>query len=255
MALTASRNVDHYVDQELRTLRVKGSTKVYRGAIVGLTSAGYARGLVAGSDVFCGISYEEMDNSAGADGGKAVRVYTVGDFEVAVSGAAQTDVGRPVFASADDTLTLVAAGNSFVGIVQDWVSSGVVIVRIDPQRRLLKTVTHAVENLGAGVDFTARAVHSFEKEGWIVSARITNQSTSATGIDNSNTLVVALAINAGAVASKTYNASVTFPAANAVDSLGTMTNHHANPGDVLTLAVTQGATADAGPFLVEIDYV
>ncbi len=103
MALSANRNLDHYVDLEMRTARVKGSTHVWRNAIVGLTSAGYARGLVAG-DVFAGIAYEEMDNSAGADGAKAVRVYTVGDFEHAVSGAAQTDVGRPVFASADDTI-------------------------------------------------------------------------------------------------------------------------------------------------------
>ena len=62
MALTASRQVDRFVDQELRTFRVKGTTKIYRGAIVGLTSAGFARGLVAG-DVFAGISYEEVDNT------------------------------------------------------------------------------------------------------------------------------------------------------------------------------------------------
>ena len=82
-----------------------------------------------------------------------------------------------------------------------------------------------------------------------------NQATSATGIDNSNTCVIALAINAGAVAGKTYNASVTFPAANTKDSLGTLTNAHAAASDVLTLAVTNGTTADPGPFLVEVDYV
>jgi hypothetical protein len=255
MALTASRNVDRYVDQELRTLRVKGTTKLYRGAIVGLTSAGYARGLVAGSDVFCGISYEEMDNSAGADGAKVVRVYTLGDFEHAVSGAVQGDVGRPVFASADDTLTFVAAGNSYVGIVQDFVSSGVVIVRIDPQRRAVKTVIQLVEDLGAGADIAARAIHGFDADGWIVSARIVNQATTATGIDAGNACVVALAVTAGAVASKTYTNVVIFPAANTQDSLGTITNHHVPKGDVMTLAVTQGATANAGPFLVEVDYV
>jgi len=254
MALTASRNVDRYVDQELRTLRVKGSTKVYRGAIVGLTSAGLARGCVAG-DPFQGLSYEEIDNSAGADSAKAVRVYTVGDFEHAVSGAVQGDVGRPVFASADDTLTFVAAGNSYVGIVQDFVSSGVVIVRIDPQRRAVKTVIQLVEDLGAGADIAARAFHSVDQDSWIVAARITNQATTATGIDASNTCVVALANAAGAVASKTYTNTVVFPAANAQDSLGAITNPHCPKGDVVTLAVTQGATANAGPFLVEVDYV
>jgi len=254
MALTASRNVDRYVDQELRTLRVKGSTKVYRGAIVGLTSAGLARGLMAG-DPFQGLSYEEIDNSAGADAAKAVRMYTQGDFEHSVSGLAQTDVCRPVFASGDDTLTFVAAGNSYVGIVQDFVSSGVGIIRIDPGHKLVKTVIHLVEDLGAGADIAARAIHSFDQEGWIVAARVCNQATTATGIDAGNTCVVALAVTAGAVASKTYNNTVIFPAANAQDSLGTVTNHHVPKGDVLTLAVTQGTTANAGPFLVEVDYV
>jgi len=254
MALTASRNIDRYVDQELRTLRVKASTKVYRGAIVGLTSAGLARGLVAG-DPFQGLSYEEIDNSAGADSAKAVRVYTVGDFEHAVSGAAQTDVGRPVFASADDTLTFVAAGNSYVGVVQDFVSSGVGIIRIDPGRKLVKTVIQLVEDLAAGADIAARAIHGFDADAWIVSARVVNQATTATGIDAGNTCVVALAVTAGSVASKTYTNTVVFPAANTQDSLGTITNHHVPKGDVMTLAVTQGATANAGPFLVEVDYV
>ncbi len=56
MALSKSRNVERYPDQQLQTLRVKGTTTIYRGALVGLTSAGYARGLVAG-DAFAGIAY------------------------------------------------------------------------------------------------------------------------------------------------------------------------------------------------------
>jgi len=163
MALTADRNVDRYVDQELRTYRVKGTTTVYKGALVGL-AAGYARGLVAG-DKCVGLAYETIDNSVGDDGDKSVRVYTLGDFDHAVSGAAQTDVGRPVFASADGTLTFTAESNSYVGIVQDFLASGQVIVRIDPQRRLVKTITHAVENLAANADIAARAIHCFEHEG------------------------------------------------------------------------------------------
>lgn len=254
MALTANRNVDHFVDQELRTFRVKGSTYVYKGAFVGLTTAGYARGLVAG-DGFAGLAYEAADNSSGADGAKTVRVETLGDFELTLSGVAQADVGRPVFASADDTLSFVGDSNSFVGVVQDYVSANKAIVRLDPFRRLVKTVVHAVENLAAGADIAARAIHSFTHEGWIVAARVVNQATAATGIDASNTCVVTVAIDAGTVATKTYNNAVTFPAANAKDSLGTITNGHAEAGDVLTLAVTNGTTADPGPFLVEVDYV
>lgn len=82
MALTASREVDHYVDQELRSMPVAASTKVYKGALVGIQQDGYARGLVAG-DRFCGVAYEEIDNTSGASGEKQVRVYTLGDFALA----------------------------------------------------------------------------------------------------------------------------------------------------------------------------
>ncbi len=69
MALTANRDVDHYVDQELRTFPLAAGVKVYRGAFVGLRPDGYARPLVEG-DRFCGIAYQEGDNTGGASGGK-----------------------------------------------------------------------------------------------------------------------------------------------------------------------------------------
>lgn len=254
MALTANRDVDHYVDQELRTLPVKAATKVFKGAFVGLDTGGNARGLVAG-DRFAGVAYEEMDNTAGAAGASNVRVYTEGDFGHALAGAAVTDIGRPVFASADDTLTFAGTGNSRVGTVVDVPSSGNIILRIDMEGRKVKTIVHAVENLAAGVDIAARAIHSFNAEAWIVGARVVNQATAAAGIDAGNSCVVALAIDAGAVASETFDATPAFPGANAVASLGAITNAHAFPGNVLTLAVTNGATADPGPFLVEVDYV
>jgi len=47
MALSANREVDRYVDQDLRTLPVKGSTHIYKGALAGL-AAGFALGSVSG---------------------------------------------------------------------------------------------------------------------------------------------------------------------------------------------------------------
>jgi len=129
MALTANREVDRYVDQELRTYRVAASTHVYKGGFVGLNSSGYARGLAAGDDCV-GLAYEEVDNTAGANGAKVVTVFTVGDFEHALTGAVITDVGRAVYASADDTLTFDPSGNSFVGYVQDFVSTNKIILRL-----------------------------------------------------------------------------------------------------------------------------
>jgi hypothetical protein len=254
MPLTANREVDHYVDQELRTYQIAAAKHIYKGAFVGLNSAGYAQPLIAG-DPFVGIAYEEMDNSGGADADKSLRVYTLGDFGFTLTGATVAHIGRPVFASADDTPTFTGAGNSYVGIVEDVITNNEVIVRTDAQRTKLKSVTHAVEDLGAGVDIAARAIHAFDSDGWIVSARVVNQATAAAGIDNANTCVIALATDAGTVVSATFNATNTFPNANTEKDLGAVANTHAEPGYVLTLAVTNGATANPGPFLVQVDYV
>lgn len=134
MVLSANREVNRYVDQQLRTYKVNASSYIYKGALVGLDAAdGFARPLVAG-DVFIGIAYEEIDNSAGANGDKVVRVFSQGDFDHAMSGAVQADVGKAVYASADDTLTLTLTANSFVGFVADLVSAGNIIVRLDTFR-------------------------------------------------------------------------------------------------------------------------
>lgn len=254
MALSANREVPRYIDQQLRTFRVAADKHIYKGAFAGLDADGYAQGLVAG-DPFLGVAFEEMDNTGGSDGDLSVRVYTIGDFEHTLTGVAVTDIGRPVFASADNTLTFDGNGNSYVGIVQDYVSANTIILRIDPHRKLVKTVIHAVENLAAGADIAARAIHAFIVDGWITEARVVNQATSAAGIDDSNTCVITLAIDAGTVVTETFDSTTTFPAANASKNLEALANENAAAGDVLTLAVTNGTSADPGPFLVEVDYV
>ncbi len=133
MALTANREVDHYIDQELRTLQVAASKHIYKGALVGVTTAGYAQPLTAG-DLFVGIAYEEMDNSSGAAGDVSVRIYTLGDFGHALSGAAIANVGDPVYASDDGTLTFTSASNSYVGHAVDVPAVGEIIVRLDSFR-------------------------------------------------------------------------------------------------------------------------
>ena len=141
------------------------------------------------------------------------------------------------------------------GIAQDVVAAGEIILRIDPACRQIKTAVHAVEDLAAGGDIAARAIHSFDSDGWIVSARVVNQATAAAGIDDSNTCVITLATGAGTVVTETFDSTTTFPAANTAQNLGAVDNNHVGAGSVLTLAVTNGTTADPGPFLVAVDYV
>lgn len=149
MALTANRDVDRYVDQELRTLPVKGSTRIYKGAFVGLSS-GYARGLVAG-DAFMGIAYEEMDNTAGADGALSVRVFTLGDFEHALTSSSRANNRAAVYASDDTTLTLTASGNSFVGHQIDVPSANKIVLRIQATPTPLAGGTMTSELVSAGI--------------------------------------------------------------------------------------------------------
>jgi len=129
MALTANREVDRYVDQELRALPVKASTTIYKGGLIGLSS-GYARELVAGDD-FAGIAYEEADNSSGSDGDVVVRVFTVGDFEHALASASRANNGSQVYASNDETLTLTSTDNSLVGRQIDVPGSNKIVLRLD----------------------------------------------------------------------------------------------------------------------------
>lgn len=130
MALSANRQVDHYVDQELRSFQVAASAHVYKGAFVGLDS-GYARGLNA-ADQCVGVAYEESDNSSGSAGDVTVRVHTQGDFLHTLSGAALTNIGDAVYASADDTLTFTATSNSLVGFCMDVPETNKIILRLSP---------------------------------------------------------------------------------------------------------------------------
>ena len=133
MALSASRELNRYVDQDLRSFKVAGSTTVYKGSLVSVQADGYVAPLTA-AELLAGIAYEEVDNSAGSDGDKSVRVYTKGDFDHALSGAAIANVGDAGYASDDGTLTFTSASNTYVGQCIGVPSSGNVIVRLDIMR-------------------------------------------------------------------------------------------------------------------------
>ena len=101
---------------------------VYEGAILGDNGSGYARCLVAG-DPFVGHSMEYYDNSAGSAGdNKIKRMRGRYRLEVTITSVAITDVGKAVYASADDTLTLTAGANSRVGVVERYVTTNTAIV-------------------------------------------------------------------------------------------------------------------------------
>jgi outer membrane protein assembly factor BamB len=112
---------------------VIASDIIYRGAAVGLVDAtGHARPLNA-ADRFVGFAEGKADNSAGAAAAINVRVIEAGKIRLAVSGAVITDIGQPVYATDDDTFVFNPVGAAFVGFVQRFAASGVVIVDFDAQ--------------------------------------------------------------------------------------------------------------------------
>lgn len=131
MTLTADREVNHYISQETRTFPVAASVNIFKGAMLSVRSTGFIGPLVAG-EKFAGFAYAAADNSSGSNGDIKVKVFTQGDFEHSVTSLAQANLGDPVYATSDDTLTLVASASTFVGVTQDVLSAGEAIVRIDP---------------------------------------------------------------------------------------------------------------------------
>lgn len=135
MALT--KNVPLILELgDMNELPLAASAHVYAGSAVGENGSGYARPLTAG-DPFKGFAEREVNNT-GSAGDKTTRVLQRGLIQLAVSGLAITDIGKPVYASDDGTFTLTATSNSYVGTVARYVSSGIGIIKFDVQCTLGK---------------------------------------------------------------------------------------------------------------------
>jgi hypothetical protein len=83
---------------------------------------------------FRGIVVDEVDNSSGALGDKRAEIWQSGEFFFrGQSGFAQTDVGKPVYAVDNYTLSLTATDQPRVGTINTFISATKVGVLIDPQ--------------------------------------------------------------------------------------------------------------------------
>lgn len=141
----------------INELPVVAADIIYEGAAVGDNGSGYARPLVA-ADPFRGFAESNADNSAGSAGDKNVRVREYGKVQLAISGLAITDVGKPVYASDDDTFTLTATSNSHIGRVVRFVSTGVGIVAFDATRGGEGALTPLTDNSAGTANDTVQAL-------------------------------------------------------------------------------------------------
>ena len=122
---------------------------IYKHAAVGLNSSGYARPLVAG-DAFVGFADASVDNSSGGAGAKSVSLITLKRVKLSVTGVTGVgDVNKPVYASDDNTFTLTASTNSFIGRIIRYETGTVVIVEFDGTRAGLASLAPLTENTGA----------------------------------------------------------------------------------------------------------
>lgn len=123
--------------------------------------------------------------------------------------------------------------------------------------RLAHQALVAVEDLAAGADVAARAVFKAPSTGAVLTAAGLLMQGASAGVDDANTAVVAIADGAGnAIVSKTYNTATQPPAANAYGSLGSLDAVHQvlAADEIVTLAVTQGPTADLPAFLLVLEW-
>lgn len=135
MVTLAADKPRDYMLGDLDEYPVIAADIIYEGAAVGENGSGYARPLVA-LDKFLGFALETADNAAGSAGDIRVQVRTKGVAQLPISGIGITANDRPaVYASDDDTFTLTSTGNTLIGYVRRWVSTGIAMVEFDANLR------------------------------------------------------------------------------------------------------------------------
>ena len=134
MALSANRLIPNTLQPNpdgggfVYTYGVLTSTTIYEGGFVTLNASGHARPLNTSDSKFVGIAGEFVASGAAASGVKKVKTFSGVCIQHAITSITPASINLPVYASADDTLTLVSTSNVAVGWVQDVPATGVAIV-------------------------------------------------------------------------------------------------------------------------------
>lgn len=119
-ALTEDRYVEpntHEVLARVVVRPVKASTKIFRGAMVGIDSSGNAApaALLAATPFCVGVAAAQADNSTGAAGDVKVRIDR-GIFPMNNSSAgdaiSDADIGKVCYVVDDNTVALTSATNT-----------------------------------------------------------------------------------------------------------------------------------------------
>jgi len=135
MALAADRNTPRR-EGDILSGSVAAAVKIFAGALVMRNAAGYlTKGATAAGSVGVGRAEEQVDNSAGAAGDKALR-FRPGTFRFKNSAAADAitiaEIGDKCFIVDDETVAKTdgTATRSPAGVIEDVDAQGV-WVRVD----------------------------------------------------------------------------------------------------------------------------
>lgn len=249
--------------------QVAASTVIYKGGFVALNDAGYlvmyvappASTATATGNKFVGIALEHIASQTSA-GDARCRVQIGGYFTYALTSAVIADVGKPVFASDDNTLTKVGLGNAFVGTIVELASAGNVVVElpamgVQPRGGIIQR-TSATLDLTAASDVTSIIFKNENHNGLI----ITHAAMYLTVATDATSCVVTLRDTAGTTTGITLTSTVT-----SGDAIGDIVQSVANktafqaatgsgvvfvPADLgLEAFVTTASGTGAGVILVE----
>ena len=135
-------------------------------------------------------------------------------------------------------VSLIQASPDEIPIVADPIAEG--------------SMQYQIEDLAVGVDITDRPIFSRAYAYEFTKASIITEGTPA-GIDDSNTCVITLKNGAGTtIVTKTYNTATQPPTSDSAD-LGALSVTSVAAYDIVTLTVTQGATANLPPFSIVLE--
>lgn len=110
----------------------QAAEKIYEGSAVQRNSSGYAAKISGAGQEFAGFADGYVDNSAGSAGDRRCEMRQFGFAVLSITGVtAITDVGKAVFASDENTFSLVGSTGTPIGEIVRWISGTKAIVKFE----------------------------------------------------------------------------------------------------------------------------
>lgn len=135
MAATTIDRDSKKSDGKLKSLKM-AAVKIPKGVLACINTTGYVtNGADTASFLFAGVSYEQVDNSAGAAGDKEIRIEKNGEhlFAYGAGNATQASVSKEICITDNQTVDDAATTTNDIkcGVIAEVISATQVRVRID----------------------------------------------------------------------------------------------------------------------------